>query len=193
MAYPPPYPVSRMTVDRYHQMFEAGILVQDEPIELLEGWLAVKMTKGSPHEATIARLYRLLFTRLPNGWHVRSQSPITSEDSEPEPDLTIVRGEDFDYLSHHPSPSDVPIVIEVSDSSLERDRGIKARIYARAGIPQYWIVNLIDRVVEVYTIPSGPDPTPHYSKRIDYRAGDSIPLTLTDQSLPPIPAAELLP
>jgi Uma2 family endonuclease len=105
---------------------------------------------------------------VPDGWFVGLQEPLTTQNSEPEPDLFIVRGTSRDYANRHPEPEDVALVVEVSDATLERDRKSKKRIYAAAGIPVYWVVNLREKCIEVYTSPSGSD----YEniKRIDRKA-----------------------
>src|SRR5205823_2588074 len=105
---------------------------------------------------------------LPPDWSLRIQSAITLSDSEPEPDLAVVRGDERRYAAHHPRPADVGLLIEVADSTLLGDRADKGRIYARAGIAIYWIVNLIDRQVEVYSAPSGSGDSSAYGQRTDY-------------------------
>ena len=149
----PAYPIWQLTVEQYHTMISTGILIDGDPVELLEGWLVIKMPKNPPHSFTTQMLREILAAMLPLGWFVDDQEPITTEDSEPEPDLSIVRGERRMYCDRHPSPEDLELVVEVADSSLERDRNIKKRIYARAGIPVYWIVNLPERQIEVYSQP----------------------------------------
>ena len=108
---------------------------------------------------------------IPAGWHVRASKPIRipSQASKPEPDRCIARGSIRDYLQRSPEPADIALVVEISDTSLSEDRK-QAVIYAAAGIPTYWLVNLVDRQVEVYTRP-GPA---GYESRQDYHAGDSI-------------------
>src|SRR5437016_4994181 len=110
---------------------------------------------------------------LPAGWDLRVQSAITLTESEPEPDFAIVRGDESAYLTRHPTTADIGLVVEVSDSTLPGDRDDKGRIYARAGIPCYWIVNLVDRQVEVHTLPSGPVADPRSGQQINHRPGDS--------------------
>lgn len=94
---------------------------------------------------------------MPEGWHVTTQDPVTLADSEPEPDLMVVRGDGHEYLHRHPQGGEIGLVVEVSDSSLRRDRVIKKRIYARAGIPVYWLVDLTARRIEVYGDPQAAD------------------------------------
>ena len=189
----PPDVIWRLSVDQYHAMIHAGILTDDDPVELLEGWLVAKMPKNPPHRA-VTRLLRQVLERLvPAEWYVDSQEPITTDDSEPEPDVVVVRGETRHYLDRHPGPNDVGLVIEVADTTLQRDRGFKKRLYARAGIPVYWIVNLSDNQCEVYTEPSGPEPQPDYRQRQDYGASDVIPVVLAGIEVGRIAVRELLP
>jgi Uma2 family endonuclease len=190
----PPVPVRRFTVDEYHRMGQAGILGEDENVELLEGWIVPKMMRNPPHDAYVSWINnRVLGSRLPAGWCCRPQGALTIGPSEPEPDIAVVRGGELDYATRHPGPADSALVVEVADSSLERDRTFKAAIYARASVPVYWIINLVDRQVEVYTDPTGPDPGPAYRTRRIYRPGDLVPFVVDGRELGPIPAQELLP
>jgi Uma2 family endonuclease len=113
-------------------------------------------------------------------------------ESEPEPDLAVVRGDENTYLHRHPGPADVALLVEVADSTLDRDRADKARIYGQAGVPVYWIVNLVDRQVEVYTSPTGPTGA-GYTSRQDLRPGALVPLALPGLALPGVAVAALLP
>ena len=190
----PPLPVRRFTVDEYHHLISARVLGEDEDVELLEGWIVPKMPKTPTHDAIeSAVMIDVLTPRLLNGWFCRGQSAITTADSEPEPDIAVVRGTPREYLGRHPSPADMALVVEVSDSSLQRDRVHKGRLYATAGIPVYAIVNLVDHQVEIYTDPTGPDSAPLYRIRRDYRTGDLVPFVVDGRGLGPIAAEELLP
>ncbi len=124
---------------------------------------------------------------------LRIQCAVALGDSEPEPDGSIVRGDDTSYDTRLPNATDFGIVIEVSDSSLAFDRRDKGRIYARAGIPVYWIINVADKVVEVYSDPESTANPPGYRSRKDYRPGDDVPLELDGQVVAAIPVSELLP
>src|SRR5579872_6769024 len=128
----PPFPVRRFTVAEYHHMIRTGLLTEDDPVELLEGWLVPKMGCNVPHDLAIERVMETIRALAP-GWRIRGQSAITLADSEPEPDVAVVRGPIPVQATHHPSPSDIALVVEVADSSLLD----KARIYARANIPVY--------------------------------------------------------
>src|SRR5437763_640993 len=132
----------RFTVDEYHRLIEIGILTEDDNLELLDGYLVLKMSKNPPHEGSIDLASDLLNAHKPTGWIVRVQEAVTLSESEPEPDLVLARGNRRSYLKRHPGPADVGLVIEVADSSLASDRADKGPIYARAGLPTYWIVNL---------------------------------------------------
>ena len=109
---------------------------------------------------------------------------------EPEPDVAIVRGSDADYRHRVPTPADVALLVEVSDSTLDQDRGKKLEAYARAGIPVYWIVNLVDRQVEVYTRPVKAG---RYRSRKDYKPGQQVPVVIAGQQLAPIAVDDILP
>jgi Uma2 family endonuclease len=143
----------RFSVAQYHTMLHVGILEEGDRLELLEGILVAKMTKNPPHRISTKLIREALENITPDTWYVDSQEPITLVDSEPEPDVVIIRGKTTDYRDRHPVAADVVLVIEVADSTLERDRTSKQRIYARAGIAIYWILNLRDRQLEVYTEP----------------------------------------
>jgi len=193
-AIVPPLPVRRFTVDEYHQMITAGILGEDDDVELLEGWIVPKMARNPAHDAVISWIMnRRLAPRLPEGWFCRAQSAITTAASEPEPDIAVVRGSELDYLARHPGPADMALVIEVAESSLPKDQSLKSRVYAAAAVPVYWIINLIDHQVEVFTDPTGPDAAPVYRAHQDYQPGDLIPFVVDGRDLGPIPAQDLLP
>jgi Uma2 family endonuclease len=168
----------RFSVAEYHRLIDLGILTEDDNLELLDGYLVHKMSRNPPHDAAIQKGTKKLLRLLPPGWDLRVQSAITLTESEPEPDFAIVRGDETAYRTRHPTAADVGLVVEVSDSTLVGDRDDKGRIYASAGITCYWIVNLNDQQVEVYTSPSGPIPDPKFAQRVDHRAGDSIALLL---------------
>ena len=183
----------RLSLDQYHAMIRVGILTEDDPVELLEGWLVTKMPKNPPHTITTQLTRDALARILPTGWYVNDQEPITTADSEPEPDVVVVRGDRRQYLDRHPGPQDVALVVEVSDATLQRDRAFKKRLYASAGVPVYWIINLIENQAEVYTDPLGPAEQPDYRQRQDYRPSDEVPLTIEDLEVGRIAVRELLP
>jgi Uma2 family endonuclease len=178
-------------------MVRAGILTDDDQVELLEGFLVTKMPKNPPHIVATDLLQRVLSRVIPAGWFVSMQNPLTTKSSEPEPDAKVVKGDPRMYLKRKPGPKKVPLAIEVADKSLKRDRGVKKRTYAAAKIPTYWIINLVDRCVEVYTEPTGPassqNPDPDYRKFQRFGPGDSVPVILGGREVGRIAVDELLP
>ena len=191
-AQVPPFPVRRFTVDEYHRMVEAGVLTEDDPVELLEGWIVAKMPHHPNHDATIDQTHEVLRGQLPEGWRIRIQSAITTDDSEPEPDLAVVFGPASRYAVSHPGPQDMALVIEVADSSLGYDRDVKTRLYARARIATYWIINLVDMQVEVYSDPSGPTANPGYRQHQTHRAGEFVPLVIAGRTVGSIAVRDFL-
>lgn len=189
----PTDPIWRLSLDQYHEMIRAGILTDDDPVELLEGWLVAKMPKNPPHRVATQLSREALERVVPAGWYVDAQEPVTIGDSEPEPDVTVVRGSRRDYRDHHPGAQDVALLAEVSDTTLQRDRGSKKRVYARANVPVYWIINLIDSQVEVYTNPSGPGEQPDYGQRQDYGPADQVPVVIDGREVGRIAVRDLLP
>jgi Uma2 family endonuclease len=183
----------RFTVDQYHSMIRSGILDEDDPVELLHGWLMAKMPKNPQHRLATQLVRDALAWVVPAGWHVMSQEPLTTPHSEPEPDAAVVRGQPRDYAKRHPGAADVALVVEVADSSLERDRSTKKQVYAEGKIPSYWIVNLIDRRVEAYTRPSGRGRNATYRGLRVFRPGQRLPLRLDGRIVTTLDPASLLP
>lgn len=182
-----------LRVDQYHQMIRMGILTDDDPVELLQGWLVTKMPKNPPHRLATQLTHEALTPLVPAGYYVDDQEPLTTAESEPEPDVMVVRGHRRDYHDHHPGPQDVVLVIEVADTTLQRDRTLKKQIYARGRIPVYWIINLIEQQIECYTHPSDAAEFPDYQQRHDYHLCERIPVLIDDQRIGELAVAELLP
>jgi Uma2 family endonuclease len=189
----PDVPIYRLTVQQYLAMVEAGILTEDDPVELLEGWLVEKKTKNPPHLVATGLLLDLLPPLLPGGWLLSVQDPVATVDSVPEPDAAVIRGARRDYRERRPAAADVALVVEVADSSLQQDRGAKKRLYARAGIAVYWIVNLVEDQIEVYTEPSGPRRRPDYRRHQDYGLDELIPVVLDGAEVGRLAVRDLLP
>jgi Uncharacterized protein conserved in cyanobacteria len=183
----------RLSIEQYHAIIQAGILTDDDSVELLEGWLVFKMPKNPPHRATTRLVRTALENILPAGWYVDSQEPITLSNSEPEPDIVVVRGDTRQYLDRHPGAEDIALIIEVSDTTLQRDRTVKKRIYARAGISIYWIVNLVEEQVEVYSQPLVEVEQPDYSQRLDFGRSAVIPIIVEGIEIGAIAVDALLP
>lgn len=182
-----------MSVKRYRQLSEAGVLDEDDRIELLENRIVDKMSKNPPHEYSKQTLKSQFDCLLPIGWTYRTESPIALDDSEPEPDGAVVVRIPSEYRDRHPGATETAIVIEVAHATLARDRGVKRRIYARAGLSTYWIVNLIDRVIEVYTDPQPDSPKRAYASHTDFGEDDTIPVILDGVTVGTVAVRDILP
>lgn len=177
----------------YDNLVRTGVLTERDQVELLEGYMVLKMPTNPPHDNATNVLAELLIRLVPGGWVVRGQATAKLSASRPEPDVAVARGDRRTYFSRHPDPSDFGLVVEVSDSSLDRDQLDKTRIYARDKIPVYWVVNLVDRRVEVYTNPNGPGEDPRYHTLNVYASGSAVPVVLDGVTVGTIPVDELLP
>jgi Uma2 family endonuclease len=191
----PPFPVCQFTVDEYHRMIAAGILGEDDRVELLKGWIVPLIPQNTPHKIAVPLAQLANTAALPPGWFPNVQQPvgIADSESEPQPDLAVVRGSPRDYEDGTPRFPNVGLLIEISDSSLIEDRDIKGPLYAEACFPIYWIINLQDRIVEVYTDPTGPQDDPEYRQRRDYGIGDAVPLILDGVEMGRIAVSDLMP
>ncbi len=144
----------RFTVHEYHRMAEAGILHEDDRVELIEGEVSEMSPIGARHASVVRNLNRLLGRQVSGEFLVDVQNPVRlDEGNEPEPDLAVIRMRD--YRGSLPGPEDVLLLIEVSDTTLSYDRNVKLPLYARSGIPEVWVVDLTDEIVERHTGPSG--------------------------------------
>jgi Uma2 family endonuclease len=178
--------IYRITVDQYELM---GKVLKDARVELIDGYLVNKMSKYPPHIWTVDAIRDVLQRLLPAFW-CRQEAPVRIPDfDEPEPDVAVVRGTRDDYQDRIPGPEDIKLLVEVSDSTLDRDRGAKSAAYAKGRVPVYWIVNLIDRQVEVYTNP-GPS---GYASRVDFKPGEEIPVVLDGIEIGRIAVVNILP
>ena len=178
----------RWTPEQYHRLIESGFF-DDGRVELLEGLIWDMAGQMTPHTTGI-RLTQLCLEEVFAGtFEVRVQMPIALLDgTEPEPDVAIAPGTPFDYLDHHPGPDELLLAVEVSDSTLAKDRGLKLTAYAKAGVIECWIVNLVQRQLEVYRRPS---PAGIYTDTAIYQPGQSVaPLNAPDK---PVAVADLLP
>jgi Uma2 family endonuclease len=153
----------RLTVDQYDQMVENGILPETNRFELIYGRIVEKDMKDPAHRVATLSTAEAIRRLLPPGWHVANEQPvrIPRRRSEPEPDVSVVRGSIGDYTDHHPGPADITLVVEVTRTTAAKDRKL-ARVYGGGNIPVYWIVNIPARQLEVYSNPAGglyPPPT----------------------------------
>lgn len=193
MTFPPDEHVFRLSVKQYHAMIDAGVLTDDDPVELLEGILVFKMPKKPAHRLALRKLFKAIDPMLPKQFFIQLQEPITLTDGEPEPDAAVISGTDEEFANRHPGPADVPWVIEVSDSTLVRDRGAKLRSYASAGIPIYWIVDLNSRTVERYTDPDPNSGPAIYRTTQVFDAQSVIDVTVDTMKLGEITVSDILP
>lgn len=156
LALNPWVPRRPLTVAEYHRMGEVGILTEDDRVELIEGQLIAMSPIGSDHAGTSNTLNRVLVMAVGDRGVVAVGNPVQLNDlTEPQPDFTVLKPKPDDYRSGTPRPEDVLLVVEIADSSLAYDRTIKRALYARHGIPEFWIVNLRAREVEVCRAPAG--------------------------------------
>jgi Uma2 family endonuclease len=174
-----PNRLKRLTVQDYHRMDELGILDASERTELIAGQIVLKASKGTHHVLTLQLLAIALDQRLSQQpVFVITQDPIHLDDySEPEPDLAIVRGTVLDYADRYPRPSDIHLLVEVADSTLKQDCEIKDKLYAQAGIPDYWVVDLKNRQLHIFRNPA---PTGYTSHLILTEPNQVSPLAFPD-------------
>jgi Uma2 family endonuclease len=185
-----PSPLYRLSLDQYEAMVESGVFTARDRFHFINGFLVAKMTQNDPHCTADGLCGKELDRAIPPGWHVRSAKPIrlASQLSKPEPDRCVVRGNIRDYSHRSPEPADIALVVEIADTSLAEDRKL-ARIYGASGIFTYWIVNLVDRQVEVYTLPYADG----YHARQDFVTGDELPVVIDGTVTDRIAVAEILP
>ncbi len=182
--------VRQWTREEYHRMLDAGILAEDDAVELLDGQIFAMSPQRPPHTTATKRTYDYLKSLLLDRADVRSQSPIAlSPASEPEPDIAVVEIDVLEYSDRHPQPNEIFLLIEVADSTLTRDLGEKARAYAQANVQNYWVIDVRERLVHVFRQPSG---NIYQQKQVLCR-GDTLSLlafpdinVAIDQMLPPI-------
>jgi Uma2 family endonuclease len=151
------------TVQEYHRMAELGILAVSERTELIAGQITIMVAKGTPHVLTLRILTNEIEALLSNQpVFISTQDPIYIDNSsEPEPDLAIVRGTAFDYVDQHPQPKDICLIVEVADSTLKYDCEVKDKIYAKANITDYWVIDIPHRQVHIFRDPTSTGYTSH--------------------------------
>jgi Uma2 family endonuclease len=185
-----PSPLYRFSLERYEELVESGAFSPRDRLHLINGYLVAKMTQNPPHNTADDLCGAALQRVIPPGWYIRPAKPvrIPGRASKPEPDRTVVRGTIRDYARRDPDPADVALIVEVADSSLREDREL-ARVYGGGGIPIYWIINLVDRQVEVYADPDQMS----YRSHTDYRPGQDVPVVIGGVEVGRIPVDDLLP
>lgn len=191
---PPPGSVRRFTLAEYNRLIDLGILGKRDRCHLINGVIRNKMSKNAPHISATGKLNKRLSRLLPDEYFLLPDPAVQfpNSESEPEPDFVITAGPDTRFDEAKPVAGDVLLVIEVSHSSLAADRGEMLEMYAGGKIVEYWIVNLIDGIVEVYTQPRG-GKKPTYRTRTDYAAGDGVPVVLGGKQVGTIAVSDILP
>jgi Uma2 family endonuclease len=180
----------RLTAQQFDRMNQDGTIADVDRVELIEGLLVTKMGGKRPHVQAGNKGFWTLVRILGPGWHIRKDDPVViSEWSKPEPDLVVVRGEVADYDNRDVTAADVAVVVEIADSSLSADQNDMARVSAGAGIPVYWVVNLVDRQVEVYTAP-GPA---GYAVTNAFGLNQDVVLVIDEVEVGRIAVAEMMP
>jgi Uma2 family endonuclease len=185
-----PTSLYRLTLEQYEAMVDAGILGKRDRVHLIDGFLVSKMTENDPHATADLLCGEALDRVIPPGWHVRPGKPIRIPGltSKPQPDRSVVRGAVRDYARRSPGPAETALVVEVSDATLADDRRL-AGLYGRAGIPFYWIINVVDGQVEVYSRPG-----PAGYDALDVLApGHVLSVVIDGVEVGQIPVADLLP
>jgi Uma2 family endonuclease len=187
---PSPGSLYRLSIEQYEAMIASGVFTKRDRFHLINGFLVAKMSEDPPHSAVSDATRLLIESLLPKGWHIRPDKPlrIPSNSSVPEPDLVITRGNCWNYQERHPEPANVALVVEVASSSLTEDRGM-ADIYGKGGVSVYWIVNLVDRQVEVHTDPGRGG----YGSRQILKPGQEIPVVVDEVERGRIVAADIMP
>lgn len=186
----------RMSAAQYFRAVEADVFPDKERVFLRNGQLYKKMSKKLPHSVAAGCVLAAVNSVIPPGWAIWPENPIlTNEFSAPLPDYCVIRGHPMDYYRRgsNPAAGDIALVIEIAESSLRADRNAALIDYARAGLPVYWIVNLIDWQVEVYTRPETVGGTSRYASREDFRPGGDVPVTIDGVEVARVPAASILP
>jgi Uma2 family endonuclease len=184
----------RLTVHQFEKMIDAGIFRDEDHVELLGGLLVDKMIKNPPHNVAVASTAAFFRGLLGPGWFVSEEKSIQlGRWSRPEPDVAVIRGQLKDYSQRNPTAAEIGIIAEVADSSYPKDRGKKWREYAAARIPVYWIVNLHQRQIEVYSAPTGRGKTARYEASQTYGQDDEVPVILEGRELGRINVRDVLP
>ena len=180
----------RFTVAQYDRMVQDGTIGKNERVELIEGLLVTKMGKNPPHVFAGKLGFKRLEQLVSPGWHVGKEDPVVVSDwGKPEPDLSVIRGKENDYLDRAVTAADVGLVVEIAESSLATDRFDMAKIYASARIPVYWIVNLLNRQIEVYTQPGNDG----YECREDFGWEQDVPVVVEGREVGRIPVSDIVP
>jgi Uma2 family endonuclease len=185
-----PWPLYRMSLEKYEAVVACGVFARKDRIHMINGFLVAKRPQDPPLDTFDELCGQALHAVIPAGWYVRPAKPIRLPEqvSMPEPDRCVVRGSIREYSQRSPGAADVALVVEVADSSLGEDRKM-IQIYGGGGIPAFWIVNLVDRHVEVYTLPYADG----YHSRQDYTADQEVPVVIDGVEAGRVRVADIMP
>ena len=183
------YQPFRMSIEQYERLVDSDVFTKHDKLQLINGILVTKLTKKPPHVVATELCRDALKPVIPPGWSIRTESPVQlPPSSEPEPDVCVVRGIVRDYSNRHPRPADVGLLVEISDRTLGADRQM-ARIYGAGAIAICWIINLVDRQVEVFTSPT---PEGYRVTRV-FKSGEVISVVLDGVEVGHIAVDDMLP
>jgi Uma2 family endonuclease len=183
----------RLTVRQFEKMIDCGILRADDRVELLAGLLIKKMTTYDPHDFAVDQLGAVLGRILPDDWIARQEkSVVLGRYWRPQPDIAVARGPRTRYRSKAPRAADLGFLAEVADSSYAKDRGPKWKKYAGCGVPTYWIVNIPERRIEVYSSPSGRGKSARYTDHKNYGPDEEVPIIVEGRELGRIKVSEIV-
>jgi hypothetical protein len=186
-------PDFRFTVAQYQKMISKGIIAADARVELLEGKVVNKLARNPPHDVTLCLTQEELKPICAPDWVLRGQMAVViGKFSQPEPDIAVVLGPYGRYAKQHPLAKEIGMLTDIADSTLLANRRAKIPIYAGARIPWFWIVNIPERIVEVYSDPKG-GAAPEYRKRQDYKLGDKVPVILDGRTVGQVEVSRLFP
>jgi Uma2 family endonuclease len=186
---PSPDEIYRLNVEQYESMVSAGLFTKRDKLHLINGILVAKMTKKPPHVIACEKTRDALLRLVSQGWRVMVEAPVRiPRYNEPKRDLALARGQAEDYETRHPGPADVSLIIEIAESSLAQDRDLML-VFGRAGVSASWIVNLIDRQVEVYSDPGRKG----YRTRQVFKPGQEVPLLIDGVEVGRIAVSDMLP
>ncbi len=184
----------RFTVRQFAKMVDDGYFANGPRVELLGGRIVQSMTKNEPHCFAVGELSECLRRIIPPGWSVREEKPVVLDDYwRPEPDLAVARGQNQNYKLRFPQAEELGLIIEVADTSYVKDSELMKRRYALAGIATYWIVNIRQRRIEVFTNPADQENPAAYRTVAEYQVGQDVPVILVGVEVGRIPVASILP
>lgn len=186
-------PVRRLSLAEYYAIGRDDDLADDERLELIDGLIVRDTDKSPGHAVCVTLIADFLWSNMPDPLDIRTRSGVEMFDSQLAPDCAVVHGKPRRYNTRFPGVGDIEMIVEVSESVVALDRIVKGRIYARSNIQVYWLVNLPNRQIEVYTLPTGDIAQAHYRAKSVYEEGVKVPLELGGKCLAEIAVADLLP